>query len=218
LLWKKTRTLALIASLVFHLFNSITLQIGIFPYFALTFALFFYPPEQIRAIFLKRKPQINFAEIKVYTPLFNRFTASFLVMFMFFQFLLPLRHYVIKGDVLWTDEAHRLSWRMMLRSRNGYTHYKVVDKNTGNATEYDLDNKLTYKQKNGLITPDMIWQMAQHIKQEYARKGIDVAVYADSWVSINDRDYSRFIDEKVDLANEPWNYFSHHSWILERPF
>src|SRR5690606_26554944 len=56
LLWKKTRNLALLASLVFHLFNSIVLQIGIFPYFALSFAVFFYEPETIRTIFLKKKP------------------------------------------------------------------------------------------------------------------------------------------------------------------
>ena len=32
LLFKKTRTIAFVASLIFHLFNSITLQIGIFPF------------------------------------------------------------------------------------------------------------------------------------------------------------------------------------------
>lgn len=217
LLWKRTRTWALVASLIFHLFNSITLQIGIFPYFALTFALFFYPPDQIRKIFLKKKP-VFVSSLMNNSPLFNRFSASFLLIFMFVQFLLPLRHYIIKGDVLWTDEAHRLSWRMMLRSRNGYVNYKVVDKNTNKEIVYDLDNKLTNKQKYRLTTPDMIWQMAQHIKKEFAMRGIDVAVYADSWVSINDRDYSRFIDENIDLANEPWDYFFHHQWIVEKPF
>jgi len=34
LLWRRTRLLAVGASLVFHVFNSITFQIGIFPYLA----------------------------------------------------------------------------------------------------------------------------------------------------------------------------------------
>ena len=60
LLIKRTRTLALIASLLFHIFNAITLQIGIFPFFALSFALFFYESETIRRIFLKNKPSVKF--------------------------------------------------------------------------------------------------------------------------------------------------------------
>ena len=59
LLFKKTRTIALIASLTFHLFNAIFLQIGIFPFFALSFSLFFYPPEKIRKLFFKNKPEID---------------------------------------------------------------------------------------------------------------------------------------------------------------
>jgi ABC-type multidrug transport system fused ATPase/permease subunit len=58
LLFKKTRTIAFIASLIFHIFNSITLQIGIFPFFALTFVVFFYPPEKIRKLFFRKKPQL----------------------------------------------------------------------------------------------------------------------------------------------------------------
>jgi len=42
LLWKRTRIGALLAALFFHIFNSITLQIGIFPYFALALAVFLF--------------------------------------------------------------------------------------------------------------------------------------------------------------------------------
>jgi ABC-type siderophore export system fused ATPase/permease subunit len=41
LLWRKTRLLAVIASCVFHLFNSSVFQIGIFPYLSLAAILFF---------------------------------------------------------------------------------------------------------------------------------------------------------------------------------
>lgn len=217
LLWKRTRTLALIASLVFHLFNSVTLHIGIFPYFALTFALFFYPSDQIRRIFLKKKPAVVQKE-SFTTPQLSKPVLAFLAVFMFIQFALPLRQHFIEGDILWTDEAHRLSWRMMLRSRGGYTTFIVEDKATKERHFYDTTAVLSSKQEHRLNTSDMIWQMAQYIKKEYAAKGVDVAVYADSWVSINGRDYSRYVDENVDLASIPWNYFGHSNWILDKPF
>jgi hypothetical protein len=96
LLFKKTRTIALIASLVFHLFNAVTLQIGIFPFFALTFALFFYPSETSRKLFYPKNQKSNTE------PLYqnNNLQGIFywiMVPFLVVQFLLPNRHYFIKG-------------------------------------------------------------------------------------------------------------------------
>lgn len=215
LLWKRTRTWAVIASLVFHVFNSITLQIGVFPYFALSFALFFYDPEFIREKFLKKKPKMYPGDYSFSIPIWK---AVFLSVFMLFQLLLPLRHHIIADDVIWTDEGHRLSWRMMLRSRSGYTYFNVVEMESGKKSQYPLEDKLSSKQRARLTTADMIWQMAQIIKKEYADKGLDVAVYADSWVSINGREYSMFIDDSVDLASVSWSYFGHNEWILPKPF
>lgn len=223
LFFKRTRTLGVIASLVFHLFNSFTLQIGIFPYFALCFAVFFYSPEQIRARFFKRKPKVEVVDdetVNDRSTVFKLSQASvvFLMLFMFVQLILPLRHYFIKGDVLWTEEGHRLSWRMMLRSRSGYIDYIIVDKKTKEQHSYPLDEVLSRKQLNRLTSPDMIWQMAQVIKSDFASRGIDVSVYAESYISINGREFSQFVDPKVDLGAIKWDYFKHCEWILERPF
>ncbi len=221
LLYKRTRTWALIASLVFHLFNSITLHIGIFPYFALSFAVFFYEPEQIRALFFKKKPILDISSINITQAkdiALSKVSLAIIGVFAFVQLILPLRMYFIEGDTLWTDEAHRLSWRMMLRSRAGYTNYIVENKSTGERRYYDIEDVLTSKQQARLTSPDMIWQMAQYIKKEYEQKGEDVAVYAESYVSINRRDLSRFVDAKVDLGAVEWDYFKHCDWILEKPF
>src|SRR5690606_24741277 len=143
LLWKRTRNLALIASFAFHLFNSIVLQIGIFPYFALSFAVFFYEPETIRKIFLRNKP--------VYIPEGHShenlsFLRYFFIPFFIIQIILPIRHHFIKGDVFWSEEGHKMSWRMMLRSRSGITSFVVVDKNTGEKFYYKTYNKIKNKQ------------------------------------------------------------------------
>lgn len=212
MLYKRTRTIAFFASLVFHVFNSITLKIGIFPFFALSFAVFFFPPETIRGIFFKKKPALFMAPVAHEG---SNIVKWFVMPYLIIQFLLPLRHYFIKGDVLWTEEGHRLSWRMMLRTRGGYTLFNVKDKETGNIIPYNVNDVLTHKQHSVMATrPDMIWQMAQHIKKEFAAKGQSVAVYADSRTSINEGPQLRLIDPGTDLAAAPWYYFSHSPWIL----
>lgn len=214
LLWKKTRNIALVASLIFHLFNSITLQIGIFPYFAISFIVFFYSPETIRHIFFKKKPQLQLADLsKKYSC--PKAITYFFIPFFIIQLILPIRHYFIKGDVLWTEEGHRLSWRMMLRQKNGITNFRVIDKNTQKELPYNFVEKLTRKQL-GLVSskPDGMWQMAQHIKKEFAEKGVEVSIYIDSKLSVNNKPYKMYIDPTVDFAIAKWNYFGHNDWIL----
>lgn len=214
LLWKRTRTLAIAASLAFHLFNSIFLKIGIFPYFALSFAVFFYPPETIRAVFFRRKPIFD---TSVTRPVSNGIPVFFLFFVPYFvvQLFLPLRHHFIEGEVLWSEEGHRLSWRMMLRERSGYAVFKVVDKKNGEIIPYRMSEHLTQKQIDGMSTkPDMLWQMAQRIEAEELAKGRQVSVYVNSMVSINRRPIKQLVSPKVDLAAEDWNYFGHNRWIL----
>ncbi|QYJ69229.1 HTTM domain-containing protein [Flavobacterium litorale] len=212
LLYKRTRTIALVASLIFHLFNSITLEIGIFPFFALTFVVFFYPPERMRRLFFKNKPQVT----DYGTTTEKRSTLLyFFIPYIIIQLLLPIRHHFIKGDVLWTEEGHRLSWRMMLRSRGGYTYFKVVNKANNQIIPYHMRDKATPKQIASMRTkPDMIWQTAQRIKKEFAATGLNVAVYADTRVSINGAPLKKLIDEDTDLAAAEWDYFFHNDWII----
>lgn len=126
LLYKPTRKLAFVASVFFHLFNSIVFQIGIFPYMSLALCMFFFEPKTIRNIFLKQKPLYNKQDIII--PNTSRLGITVFVIYFVIHILLPLRHWVIKDDVLWTEEGHRLSWRMMLRVKSGYANYKVVNK------------------------------------------------------------------------------------------
>ncbi len=139
-------------------------------------------------------------------------------MYFVIQILLPLRHWTFKDDVLWTEEGHRLSWRMMLRSKSGMATYEVVDKETGNRRRYPIDSLLSKKQSRSVRTkPDMIWQLCQRIKEAEAKNGRDVAVFVDARVRINGGSLNQLIDPTVDLANEPWKHFEHHDWILPQP-
>ncbi|MEP3207965.1 MAG: HTTM domain-containing protein [Maribacter sp.] len=214
LLWKRSRKLAFSASIFFHLFNSIVFQIGIFPYLSLAFTVFFFETHTIKNIFFKKKLLYTESEIEIPS---SRNTTLFLVgIYFIIQLVLPIRHYFIKDDVLWTEEGHRMSWRMMLRSRTGMIKFKVVNTDTKASTFINLDDYLSRKQGRRIAAyPDFIWQFAQRLKKEYAEKGEVVSVYAlNSKVSVNGKPYRAFIDPKVDLANESWNHFGHHQWIL----
>jgi vitamin K-dependent gamma-carboxylase len=210
-LFKSTRTIALICSVIFHLFNAITLQIGIFPFFALTFILFFYEPETIRKLFFKKKPVVLTTEEL-------DFSSSKIVKYLFFpyiiiQLILPLRHHFIEGDVFWTEEGHRLSWRMMLRERSGYIIIKIKDNRTNETFIYDYHKNLSNKQARQLATkPDFIWQYCQRIKKEF--EGKDISIFIDCKNSINRKPLKTLIDPKTDFAKAKWDYFFHNEWLI----
>ncbi|TAI47221.1 HTTM domain-containing protein [Flagellimonas allohymeniacidonis] len=216
LLWKPTRNIFLGLSIFFHLFNSIVFQIGIFPYLSLAFIVFFYDPKTIRKIFLRNKG----AEItnEVVYPKNHKLLIGALSIYFVVQLILPLRHHTFSDDVLWTEEGHRMSWRMMLRSRSGNIRVKVVIKKTGQTNFVKLDDHLTKKQRRKVACyPDFTWQFAQYLKKEYARNGEDIEVYVVNHVKVNGSKYAEFIDPDVDLASVPWKHFSHNEWIRSSP-
>lgn len=216
LLWKPTRKVAFVFAIFFHLFNSYVFRIGIFPYLALAFTVFFFEAHTIRNLFLKKKPiQVN---TTVNPPKNKKLIVSVLSTYFIIQLLLPLRHYTFTDDVLWTEEGHRMSWRMMLRSRSGIIHYRVVNKTTYKVTHIHLRDYLTPKQKRKVACyPDFAWQFAQHLKKEYAKKGENIQVFVRNKVKINTGKYYNFIDPNVDLAGVPWKRFAHNEWICPSP-
>jgi len=213
LLFKPTRKYAFIVSIFFHLFNSIVFQIGIFPYLSLAFTLFFFPAEKIQKLFLKKKPFYKLYDIiipKSKQPIIIIFGIYFLI-----QIGLPLRHHFIEDNVLWTEEGHRLSWRMMLRSKSGKTSYIVENKRTKKRIDIKLDNYLSKKQiRSASAKPDVIWQFAQRLKQDFKDKGEDVAIYINAKISVNGKPYKTLINPDIDIASVKWHVFKHNNWIL----
>ncbi|APQ17676.1 HTTM domain-containing protein [Maribacter hydrothermalis] len=213
LLWKPTRKAAFFLSLFFHLFNSIIFQIGIFPYLSIAFSVFFFEPESIRKIFFKTKT----AFASTYTALPNHKNTLVLGTTIYFiiQLVLPLRHHAIEDNVLWSEEGHRMSWRMMLRSRQGKGTFKVVDKNTKEEFIIEPKDYLSGSQERKIFAyPDFTWQFAQYLKKEFEQNNRNVSVYLiNSKISINRKPYVPFIDSTTDLAAEKWFRLKHHDWI-----
>src|SRR5690554_3701114 len=96
LLYRRTRMLGFSLSLIFHLFNSVVFQIGIFPYMSRAFALFFITPATLRKQFLPKKILYKKNEIEV--PKNRNLIITLFSIYFLFQIGLPLRHWFFKDD------------------------------------------------------------------------------------------------------------------------
>ncbi len=221
LLWKRSRLLAFIAALFFHLANSQIFHIGIFPWFMIAATLLFFPPDWPRQI-LKRLPwktarqgsspplaQLNGS------PRLPLLTSGLLLLYASFQILFPLRHWLYPGDVSWTEEGHRFSWHMKLRDKEMRYLFVVVDPVTRQSWNINPKDYLTTRQANKVGTrPDMILQFAKHLAKEFQKKGFPgVKVHASVFISLNGRKAELMIDPTVDLAAQPRNLMP-APWIL----
>ncbi|MGO2294856.1 MAG: HTTM domain-containing protein [Psychroflexus halocasei] len=211
LLWKKTRKAAFVFSIFFHLFNSIVFQIGIFPYMSLAFSVFFFPPEKIRHLFLRKKEKFQVLNSEIVMTSRHQLIKAFVVIWMIVQVALPLRHHFIKNDVLWTEEAHRMSWRMMLRSKASSVQFYIKGEDVDYKRKVDLNDYLTPKQQRSLSKPDVFWQFVQHLKKEY--KNQDVEFYANARIKVNNQKSRYLVHPDQELSQLKWNYFKHNDWL-----
>ncbi len=105
---------------------------------------------------------------------------------------MPLRHLAYPGDLLWTEEGFRFSWRVMLVDKSGTAFFTVLDKSANKSWKVFPSDYLTPQQEKQMAyQPDMIL-FARFLEDEFAAQGReqrqgDVAVYAESYVSMNGR-------------------------------
>ena len=216
-LWyKPTRKVAFIISIFFHAFNSAVFHIGIFPYMMLITSVLFFEPALIRKLFFRN--QIDYTQIKPLPYIRRKWVYAILIPFFALMIVLPLRPFYFPGSTNWTEQGHRLSWHMMLRSKYGTIYYEVKHLDTQEIERVNPEDKLRVKTAQRIATrPDMIWQYAQRLKEEYNEQGIEVEIYAYAFASLNGRELQPLTDSKVDLAAVKWNRFTYNNWILPHP-
>lgn len=216
LLWKRTRMPAFYLNLFFHLFNSAVFQIGVFPYLMIAITVLFFPHEQIRKLFFRNKPALDLSTLSSYTI---RPAVTWVILgFLLLNILMPVRRHLFEGHVLHTEEGHRMSWRMMLRTRSGSIRIKLKDLET-NKTEYvDLSEYLNKRQINCVAThPDAFYWFLQKLKEDYVSKGWDLDKYeilVRCSVSVNREGHFNQYDPYKDMKDVEWSFFSHDDWIL----
>lgn len=207
MLWRPARAYAFMVILVFHLFTHLFFNIGLFPLIMVFSVLIFFDadwPRKIAALVVPNR-QAEQARQKTtvvadWTPRSTAFACAILF-FCCVQFLLPLRHWAYPGTVLWNEQGMRFSWRVMLREKSGSLEYRVVAAD-GTQSVVSPHRYLTEDQYREMAgQPDMILQLAHHIKQEFEDLGLGpVQIYANSLVSLNGRTARPMIDPAVDLT------------------
>ncbi len=221
LLWKRTRLVAYIACLFFHLANSQLFHIGIFPWFMIAATMLFFSPDWPRQLLkwlpwkAARQTSPPSAIPLNKTPHLSLLSSALLFLYISFQILFPLRHWLYPGEVSWTEEGHRFSWHMKLRDKEMRYLFIVVDPVTRKSWNINPRDYLTTRQANKVGTrPDMILQFAKHLAKEFEKKGYPgVKVHANVLISLNGRKVEPMIDTTVDLAAQPRNLLP-APWIL----
>ncbi len=224
LLTAKTRKLAYFFVVVFHLVTWYLFPIGVFPWVMIFSTLIFFAPtwhEKVLHFFEKRSKENTLAPIK---PLQNSgFVRYFLIVFVVVQLLVPFRYLLYPGNLFWTEEGFRFSWRVMLIHKEGNANFYVKDQQTGREIELNNSTYLTESQIDQMATqPDMILQYAKFLEHEFSGKVLTfgnqtfhlnkVSVHAQIFVSLNGRNSQLFVAKKHNLAALPYN-LSHRNWI-----
>lgn len=217
IIWKRTRWIAFSAALLFHLVNSWLFNIGIFPWFmiAATAILFipgwkpFWRPTAIK----KKKQQ---TEVKN-----KQLITGFVVLYLTIQILMPLRHWLYPGNVNWTEEGHKYSWRMKLRSKINIGHFYIVDPVMNRRKEipasFFLDD---WQEKVVLGVPDLIVQFAHMLEEDLRKEGVEgIEIKGVFWTSLNGRNFQPLMDSTVNLLDlEVGLAHNPHITPLKQPF
>lgn len=207
----KTRLLAYLAVVGFHVATGLLFPIGVFPVVMIALTTVFFPHDWPRAL-LERlgRPRATHTMPASAPPLAAPAMLA-LALYLTLQVLIPLRHFAYPGSVNWTEEGFRFAWRVMLIEKTGHVELRVVDRATGQRFTIDPRDELSPRQVAIMSTqPAMVIQYARHVAERFAQRGHpDVAVYADAFTSLNGRRTQRLIDPAYDLAEHRWAFAAH---------
>ena len=215
LLWKRTRVVAFLWAVSFHMLNTVLFSIGIFPWLMLVATTLYFRPDWPRLIFRKWKragaPAVSTA------PRLPGVMLGLIGAYLVVQLVVPLRLFFDRGNVHWTEEGHRFSWHMKLRDKNATARFFVTDPRRKRTWEVSPRLYLNTRQLQKMSTrPDMILQMAHHIARDQAAKqNIDypLEVRARVMASLHERERRLLIDPRVDLATQK-RTLGPADWIL----
>ncbi len=218
LLFKPTRMLAYIAVVVFHTLTGILFQIGVFPLVMMLVVTIFFPAathERILNRIFKKFRSSNSVERVDQLNRRNRILVPLLTIFMLFQLMFPWRYLLYPGNIFWTEEGYRFSWRVMLMEKAGTATFYVKDGENGREGSVINSQFLNdHQEKQMAMQPDLILQFAHYLKTHFKDRGMtNPKVRAEVWVTYNGRRAQLLIDPKRDLTKEIDGWKT-KDWIL----
>tara|TARA_R100001143_G_scaffold52481_2_gene47706 strand:- start:84462 stop:85733 length:1272 start_codon:yes stop_codon:yes gene_type:complete len=223
LLIKRTRVLAFLLVVVFHLLTRVLFPIGMFPFIMIVSALIFFDADLHNKIlgYISRILRISketFDNATTYTfpkSWVKKASLSVISLFFAIQLLFPFRYMLYPGELFWTEEGYRFSWRVMLMEKTGYANFKVV--NPENGLRFYIDNTqfLTPLQEKQMSTqPDFILEYARYLENHYKENGIsNPEIYVESYVALNGRGSQLYVNPDVNLTTVDYS-MNRQTWLM----
>jgi len=210
---KRTRMYAVILVLLFNITNHFLFDdINIFPFFMMASVVLFFELNEL-SIFSKYN-KLTMDTERVFMP--SKLVVFGLITYVLIQILMPLRHFVIPGNVDWTGEGQRFAWRMKIQTRAiKECEFAIFDLDKKTIYPVEINKHIHDIQKNEMIyQPKMILDFAHYLK-EYAHDNQmqNVMVKAKITVKFNQRESVDIISPEIDLTKVKWNSFAHNEWI-----
>ncbi len=238
MLIKRTRLLGYITIIIFHFITGYLFSIGVFPLIMSLGMIIFFSSEFNQKIVNKleillqksnfnihRKnllsnniknyknyiftyKHFNFNEIK------QKLTTFFIVIYVLFQILIPLRYLLYPCDLFWTEQGYRFSWRVMLVEKTGTATFWITDPKTG-IEKYIINSEYlnNYQELQMSFQPDMILEFAHYLQKKYSTNDYKITkIRAEVFVSLNGKQSKLLFDPQLNLCHLN-DSFSNKSWI-----
>ncbi|MDI1233559.1 MAG: HTTM domain-containing protein [bacterium] len=218
LLKKNTRPFAYLAVVIFHILTALLFPIGMFPHIMIVAALVFFPASFHQKIidYLCQFLQITQKDSKQQTSSKgSRFTLIFFVLFFTIQLALPFRYLAYPGELFWTEEGYRFSWRVMLMEKAGYAQFTIKDQSGQSLVVNNAQFLSPLQEKMMATQPDMLLQYAHILGKYYNQHGFrNTEVYVDSYVALNGRLGKALVKPTINLSTQKES-FQHKTWLTE---
>lgn len=210
LMVRRTRWLAYVAVVIFHVLTGVLFQIGVFPIIMIFAVTIFFPGAFHQKLLngiarllkgpnrlLRNNTSRQALPIKT-----GKWLTGFLTFFFVFQLVFPWRYLLYPGNIFWTEEGYRFAWRVMLMEKAGTATFYVKDGENGREGSVINHQFLNpHQEKQMAMQPDLILQFAHFLDEYYRTRGMtDPVVRAEVWVTLNARPARLLIDPTVDLS------------------
>ena len=224
LIFKRTRSFAFVIVVAFHVATRILFPIGMFPYIMILSTIIFFESNVHQRILDFTHSILCFFKIKSQTSLLYiskidhfklpKSNLIIIVAFMMIQILFPWRSIAYPGELFWNEQGYRFSWRVMLMEKKGSTVFKIVNSKMNSFFYVNNSDFLTpVQEKQMSFQPDMILEYGHYLGNHFKSQGHqNVAVFVESYVSLNGRLSQQFIDPRANLM-ELKDSFKHKDWI-----
>lgn len=215
LLWKRTRLIAYLTVIAFHFMTAALFQIGMFPFIMVVSTLIFFSEGFHKSLWNRFFPEGSHALPKQPQKSFNPVLKFFFILYFALQITLPFRYAFYPGNLFWTEQGYRFSWRVMLMEKVGHTQFTVSIPEQNKAFEIFPHEYLTPIQHKMMNTqPDMILQFAHYLRDKFEQEySSNAEVFVESYAAVNGKGSRPFINPEINLATLKRG-FQHKNWVL----